>query len=460
MELTLIGGVVIALGFVLSLTSPQRLVQCIVFFASFSGTAVLNFGEYGMAPDVVLLSCLMFSSFLSGRMLLPAKVSQDHLVIGFLILVFASIAALSFLVNGAVHGMASLQLTQTVYLLFGICLTLVMSIELRTPDRLEAGLMALRASATFISLWGLFQAACYYTGIEYPAFIFNNSQSHFADMYDQRAAAGVVRIASVATEPSFMALSLMIFGSFGATVVALDPSRRTASWLLPVGLTLLTVALSTSTTGYFGLLILGLLLMRRRPVFAIGVFACTALIGGIYIAAVPSAQDALYNMTLGKIDRGSYVDRSITFAPALEMFHKQPLFGFGWGADFSYSMVTQMLANVGLAGSAAFLLAIGATLIASHSARRNNDVTRSPHLLVYAEAAENAFVVYLMESVVSGFKYVVADFWCLWAFAIAIPSCLVSARESTQTTAAIAGARARSRLPVIAGGQEDRVERG
>ena len=157
MELTLVGGFVIAIGFWFSMASHKRLVQSIVFFASFSGTAVLNFGDYGMAPDVVLLSFLSVASVLSGRLLVPARVSGDHLTIGFLILVFTSIVGLSSLFNGAAHGLVSLQVTQTVYLLFGVCLTLVLSVEFATLERLEAGVAALRASAVFISGWGLLQ---------------------------------------------------------------------------------------------------------------------------------------------------------------------------------------------------------------------------------------------------------------------------------------------------------------
>jgi hypothetical protein len=431
MELTLVGGLVIGLGLLLSILSHQRLLQCIVFFASFSGTAVLNFGEYGMAPDVVLLSFLLIMSFLSGRMLFPARVSGDHLIVGFFILVFASIAGLSSLFNWAVHGVVSLQVTQTAYLFFGICLTLVLSIEFNGLKRLEAGVVALRASATFISLWGLFQAVCYYTGIAYPAFLFNNSKSHFADMYDQRAAEGVVRIASVATEPSFMAMSLMIFGAFGATVVALDPSRRTRTWVVPVLLTLITVVLSTSSTGYCGLAVLCLLLARRHPAFAVAAFGLMAVVGGIFLMSVPNAWDGFYNMTFGKFQAGSYVERSTTFEPAINLFAKQPWFGFGWGADFSYSIVTLMLANVGLIGSVAFFLAVAVTLVASAKARQKFMVS-DMQLAVYAEAAENALLVYLAESVVSGFKYVVADFWCLWAFVIAVPSCLVCVGESVR----------------------------
>ena len=140
MELTLVGGFVIAIGFWLSMASHERLVQSIVFFASFSGTAVLNFGEYGMAPDVVLLSFLLLASVLSGRLVVPARISGDHLTVGFLILVFTSIVGLSSLFNGAAHGLVSLQVTQTVYLLFGVCLTLVLSVEFATVERLEAGL--------------------------------------------------------------------------------------------------------------------------------------------------------------------------------------------------------------------------------------------------------------------------------------------------------------------------------
>jgi hypothetical protein len=228
-----------------------------------------------------------------------------------------------------------------------------------------------------------------------------------------------------------MAMSLMIFGTFGATVLALDPLRRTTLWILPVALTLTTVALSTSSTGYFGIASLCLLLARRRPMFSLAMFSFMAAIGGIWLAFVPSAQDAFYNMTLGKLQQGTFVERSTTLGPAMELFLRQPWFGFGWGADFSYSIVTLMLANVGLLGGISFLFAVTGTLAASGTARRRFRA-HEPTLAVYAEAAENALLVYLVESIVSGFKYVVADFWCLWAFAIAIPSCLVCAEQDTR----------------------------
>jgi O-antigen ligase len=143
---------------------------------------------------------------------------------------------------------------------------------------------------------------------------------------------------------------------------------------------------------------------------------------------VPAARDALYVMTLGKFEVGTYGERAATLGPAIQAFERQPLLGTGWGTDFSYSVATQMLANSGLIGTALFVCAIIATLVASRKARRRY-AERSRTLALYAEAAENAFIVYLAESVVTGFKYVVADIWCLWALAIAIPSCLTCLRH-------------------------------
>jgi hypothetical protein len=428
-ELTAVGALVVALGLIFGLTSQRRLVQCIVFFASFSGTAVVNFGDYGMAPDLPLLGFLIAGALLSGRLMQPARMSTDHLTAALLIISFAVIVVMSLLWNGGLRGLPSIQLTQTAYLLFGVFLTLVLSIELSQPDRLEAGVGALRASATFISFWGLFQWACYYAHITYPAFLFNNSTSHFADMYDQRATEGVVRIASVATEPSFMAISLMIFGAFGATVLLHEPQLRTRGWIVAVFATLATVALSTSTTGYFGIAVLALLLARRRPGTVLVAGIIVGLIAAVVLASSPDLRDGVYNMTLGKISGGTYMERTSTFAPAMKRFEREPWIGTGWGTDFSYSIVTLMLANAGILGSAAFLIAVGATLAASRAARAGI-ASGPPYLATYAEAAENAMIVYLANSAVSGFKYVVADSWCLWAFALAIPTCLARLAES------------------------------
>lgn len=427
MVVTPTGIAIIALGLFLTLTAPRRLMAALVFFSSFSATAVINFSNYGMAPAVVFLTLLLLWKLLGGEALDGVRMSRDQGVAMLLIAAFGAASVTSLVVNQLNRDTLPIQVTQTAYVLFGVAVTFVLSIEMLRGDRLDSAVSALRAGATFIALWGVLQAACYYAGVAYPADIFNNSTSHFADMFDQRASAGVIRIASVATEPSFMAVSLMIFGSFGATLLAMEPRLRTTAWIVPVALTLLVVAASTSSTGYVGLGVLGLLLARRRPGLMLVLGACLVVAGSVLLTLLPGFRDALYEFTFNKAASGSYVERSGAVWDAFNLFGQQPLFGLGWGGNFSFSIVSILLANVGLVGTLVFAVAVSATLLASRAARLACRGPAEWRLRVYAEGAENAMIVYMAVSTISGFHFVVAEFWCLWAFALAIPSALATA---------------------------------
>ena len=273
------------------------------------------------------------------------------------------------------------------------------------------------------------QAACFYSGVTYPAELFNNSTSHFADLFDQHAESGVIRIASVATEPSFLAVSLMIFGSFGATLLAIEPRLRTRAWIVPVALTLLVVAASTSSTGYVGLGVLGLLLARRRPGLMLISGVCVVVAGSVLLMLLPGFRDALYEFTFNKTASGSYVDRSGAVWTAFSLFGQQPIFGLGWGGNSSFSIVSTLLANGGLVGTLVFAAAVVVTLLGSRAARLACRGPAEWRLRVYAEGTENAMIVYMAVSTISGFHFVVAEFWCLWAFALAIPSALATASQ-------------------------------
>jgi hypothetical protein len=447
--ITITGFAVILAGLVLFFASQRRLVQAIIFFAPFSGTAIINFSAYGMSPDVFLFGIYMIWKLLSGEVFERLRVGRDHLHIAILLIAFTVVCIGSLLFNGGMAGIAPIQITQTAYLMFGLSLTVALSFEFTRDGRLEDGVRALRASAMFVSLWGILQVACYYTGIEYPAFLFNNSTSHFADMFDQRAGS-FIRIASVAVEPSFLATTLMIFGAFGATLVTIDDAFRIRSWLLPTALTLSVVLASTSTTGYVGLATLLLLLAMRQPgkVAFLGLFCAVAL--AAVLVLVPEVRDIAYAFTLGKTSSGSYMDRTATVWKAFDLFAQRPWLGWGWGSDYSYSIVSIMLCNTGIIGTGIFALAFGGTLVALRAARSSVVVPGSAKLQSYALAAENALIVYLAQNAVSGFKYVVADFWCFWGLAIAIPSCL-AASMSVRATYTTVGA-GRGRLPALHGG--------
>jgi hypothetical protein len=138
------------------------------------------------------------------------------------------------------------------------------------------------------------QSACFYVRIGYPAILFNNSSDRYADMFDRRAGQGVVRIASVATEPTFVASSLMIFGAFGTTLAACEERFLTQAWAVPVALVLALVAASASTSGFVALAVLGLLLARRPGVVLLAglgvlVFGAVTLVRALASGRHPSA---------------------------------------------------------------------------------------------------------------------------------------------------------------------------
>lgn len=459
LSLTLIGFVVIVAGLVCFCFAPTRLPQGIVFFSSFSGTAVINFTAYGMSPAFVLTAMFLGWLIASGEAFRPVRAGRDHLLLVLMVVVFASVCVVSLLFNGGLEGLGAQQVTQTAYLLFGVTLTLALSFWFARADRLEAGIRALRAGATFIALWGIVQAVCFYAGLQYPAFLFNNSTSKFADMFDQRAG-NLIRIASVGTEPSLMASSLMIFVSFGATLLVLDQRFRTRVWVVPVALTLLTVLASTSSTGYFGIAVLMLLLGLRRPGPALAGGIGLALLATIALAVLPELRETMYGVTFGKSETTSYGDRTAAIVAAIDMFRGYPWIGRGWGSDYSYSIVTQLLANTGVLGTAAFAAAIAGTLLISRGWRMSvaapsgSDAWR---YAAYAMAAETALLVCLSMAAISGFKYVVADFWCLWGFAIALPSCIAIAAQDARemphitTRPAVADGRPNPRVPALLG---------
>ena len=427
MVVTPTGIALIALGLLLLLLAPRRLMAALIFFSSFSSTAVINFSNYGMAPAVVFLALLLLWKLLGGEALDSVRMSKDQGVAMFLIAGFGAASVVSLVANQLSREVLPIQVTQTAYVLFGIAITLALSIEMLRGDRLESAISALRAAASFIALWGILQAACHYAGAPYPAAVFNNSTSHFADMFDQHASTGTIRIASVATEPSFMAVSLMIFGSFGATLLAVEPRLRIRAWIIPVALTLLVVMASTSSTGYVGLGVLALLLARRRPGLMLALGACLAVAGSALLTLLPAFRDALYEFTFDKAASGSYIERSGAVWDAFNLFGARPLLGLGWGGNFSFSIVSTLLANVGLVGTLVFAAAVLATLLASRAARLACQEPGEWRLRAYAEGTENAMIVYMAVSLISGFHFVVADFWCLWAIALAAPSALARA---------------------------------
>src|SRR4051794_11485645 len=241
MSITVSGPVLLLIILWTFLRRPDRLALLVVFFAPFSATAIANISAitYGIQPGIVALLLFFTALLFYGRGLQDVRIARDHLAALGMLGLFAGVTLAEVLFLPA-RGLpiTSRHAFQTIYLLVGVFGTIFLSLEFSRKGGLERALVAARASAVFVSLWGIVQAACFYGGVPYPDFLFNNSKSDAADMFAQ-VMESATRIASVAVEPSVMAVSLLHFGTFGATVLLLEPRLRTRAWAWPVALTLL-----------------------------------------------------------------------------------------------------------------------------------------------------------------------------------------------------------------------------
>lgn len=420
MTLTGTGAAILLGAGLLLLFRPHLLLPLLVFFIPFSCTSVLNVPAvtYSVAPTLVTALLYLAGLGAMGAWTARVAIARDALLCLGALVAFALFVLLSLCVAQIRYGITVTEVTQTVFLLFGLVMALVFALALSSEEPLERALRAFQWSAVFTCLWGLLQLLCFYAHLPYPAFLFNNSISDFSDMYAQRAG-GIVRIASVAVEPSFMAYSLLSFFTFGASLAFIGGVER-RGLRLAVGLSGLVLLLSTSSTAYFGLALFGLVVLAQRPALipVAGLPAVLAAIAGL--VALPGLREAVYTTTFGKANSYSYKDRTGTMAEALHQFQQHPLVGRGWGTDHSLSIVTQLLASIGVIGTGLFVLAAGTTVLTALLVRRalnRRGASRTAPLLL---GASNAFVVLIGVSVASGFHYVTLDMWFVWGLLIAL----------------------------------------
>ncbi|MFO1145579.1 MAG: O-antigen ligase family protein [Rhodospirillales bacterium] len=163
-------------------------------------------------------------------------------------------------------------------------------------------------------------------------------------------------------------------------------------------LVLFTVAmlLSTSTIGYVGLMLTGVVacaLYARRLLPLLG--AIGALTGAVLLA-FPRALTAVLSVTVDKSESGSYEYRLWTMQQGYDAFATAPFFGHGWGwyaggaVASVHDFLFKMLSSVGVVGLAIYMVFLATSIVQSLGALRALTGYRTGRTLSPAVAAEAA----------------------------------------------------------------------
>ena len=357
MEVTPIGWILLPLGVSLYWLAPEFLYVLMVFFLPFSATAVANIGSADSASGVQA-SMLFGSLWMLKELPALGRISLSpywrHLrapirQLSFFVLVVIISLVMPLWINGHAvvesselgdSGSAPLQftarhITQTVYLVYGVLLTILVALKNSELQQLIRSMRIFLMSAIFVSIWGFFQLLCWSFNLEYPAYLFNTSVTESALGYTQEIReVGLKRISSVATEPSMFAQCMLVAAVIALFALVSPQPLISKMWdRLAVGIIVGGLLISTSTTAYVGLAgvlaiygVAVIYLKIHRSQYVIFLLLLGMLLFFAYAGFSP-VQDVITSMIIGKGDSYSALARLNSVLLARDYFFPVSRFG-------------------------------------------------------------------------------------------------------------------------------------
>jgi hypothetical protein len=447
--MTPLGYILLPVGLAGLLFSSKWLYRFFVFWTLFSASSVANFGEgdSGSALQVWMFFGFLWLSRLILERLSTLSFSLDRRILRpcLWLIAFLAVAALSLVMPAFIDGRLAItspilgdgsetplyltthNFTQLLYLIFGGTIAICVAHANIDKDQRHNTERIILFSAIFISAWGILQFVCNVTGIPYPDFIFNNSGSASGKGFLQTLEAGVGRISSTAVEPSVFAQSLisllpLTLPAFlkRGSVISIPIDRLCAA------LFVVLLVLSTSSTAYLGIFILGVLLLAvllRSHLISVAKASLLALLAAGGLAAivtlafvsVPIVSQVANSALLNKSSSGSGLERLMTITLAWGYFQQFPVLGIGWGSATSHDLFVKLLSNVGVAGTLIFLIAMFSVIRSNWQGLDD--------LVLPAELSRSvwflALTVFLVTSVLIEFPLAFGNFWLVLGMAIA-----------------------------------------
>ncbi|GAB0058333.1 hypothetical protein SIID45300_02681 [Candidatus Magnetaquicoccaceae bacterium FCR-1] len=431
------------LGFVVLLAAVafpgfylRHVLSILSFFIPFSATAVFNsdsgaslfIGQFFVV--VYLFSSFIKRSYIGKLFLFPRDFNYWALVLFALAIVSSMVNP--WIVSGGDYsilgdgGIGKDDVAETIPIeinsttikyplatLLGVALAITIYCE--KIENVKAGIKWFILGCYFSALWGALQFLLALFGLEYPYWIFNTSFNPSAQGY-LHVIDGWSRISSTALEPSIFAKQLL-------AALPLVASKSAINWVFgsryrqynkfALFLCVTVLLLSLSTTAILGLVVFLLLgigefwFTNFRYNYSIAVFLIAVAAIGMVIFSY-ELPVSLYEITIGKMETGSFIARIWSIQNAFEYFLKYPIVGTGWGFVTSNDLIILILANGGLFSFSAFYFAFLRPLWVSskhpiligenHACFRNNLQNVVPYMI-------RANILWLVISFFSGFDY-------------------------------------------------------
>jgi len=457
MGVTWLGAVLMPIGLSAMFLVPKFLLPMAIFFVGFTASSVFDLPS-GQPISALHLMALLFvlNHLLRSVIWRGMVVSIDGDKSSILLFLFMVVVALTMLMPSIVNGslmISSNQLadlyeeplllnTRTIGrpipLFFGGVFVFFMLSALGSAAKIELGVKALVLSGIFVAVWGVFQFACFYIlGIDYPDYIFNNAKLETAQGFAQNLGiegAEVKRLSSVTHEPSVLSKFLLtVVPILLSTILFKTPifSRtkdRAALWLC-----ITVILLSTSSTGYFGLmicfLVTGLIVGRYRLV-AGRLVRWGGLIFALVVAVIigfESARDTISFMLFSKFESYSAVERALSVYNSWEYFLKYPVLGVGWGVVTINDLVVNLLVNSGVIGFGVFLCLIVYVVHRAvrgldkyhHLEHENLELLRSINVGLLV-----ALILLIVNGLITGVEYYLGYFYVILGLLIATSAVL------------------------------------
>jgi len=443
MSITFVGMVLIPLCVYFFLFKRSCLFNMAVFSVPFTGTAFFMLQGVQLANDArglgIRVSIVLFSLLFILGIIKTATLAKFHIPFRarwymMLMFILTLIIVLSQLMPLYISGSFSVVdsyneiltyanevplyyrvqwATQVSYFIFGCLVSIYLVVHLDSIQLLISTIRVYLYSTIFVCLWGLLEWFLFQFDVPYPYYLFNHNSTNFGGSMELD---GVVRITSVALEPSILsqqlisALPFFLFKEKGIGAV-LSPILHK----LGTGLIIIVLLLSTSATAYAGLLFVLVWYYFSLERMTYKIIMTKLAIAAIFIGVALGLSSYIYDLVMYKIGSYSGKERLMSIMYAVKYFSNYPILGIGWGVMPSWDLLFCVLAGSGLMGFAVMFILCSQIIVTLLKGRVKD------HLCEYMRKSSLlSFISLLLVSQLSGFIYHSLYFWFILGFVVAV----------------------------------------